>query len=166
MLSFSELGYDSSLLPFDPNGVILLDDSSINENMNPMDYLGLDDYIIDITTPANRAESNSYYVLAMELAAFYNTKFVWPDLSPKDNYRFRSNIKVLKDEARELTFFEAKIKNKKTSLQDILFLAKHGINAKGIYAIDLTNITLLVTGSPAHVYDKNKIGKIVNLLKI
>nr|WP_307928005.1 hypothetical protein [Mycoplasmopsis bovis] len=68
MLSFSELGYDSSLLPFDPNGVILLDDSSINENMNPMDYLGLDDYIIDITTPANRAESNSYYVLAMELA--------------------------------------------------------------------------------------------------
>ncbi|MFZ8223489.1 phenylalanine--tRNA ligase subunit beta [Mycoplasmopsis bovis] len=159
LASFSELGYDSSLLPFDPNGVILLDDSSINENMNPMDYLGLDDYIIDITTPANRAESNSYYVLAMELAAFYNTKFVWPDLSPKDNYRFRSNIKVLKDEARELTFFEAKIKNKKTSLQDILFLAKHGINAKGIYAIDLTNITLLVTGSPAHVYDKNKIGK-------
>nr|WP_307925954.1 hypothetical protein [Mycoplasmopsis bovis] len=69
LASFSELGYDSSLLPFDPNGVILLDDSSINENMNPMDYLGLDDYIIDITTPANRAESNSYYVLAMELAS-------------------------------------------------------------------------------------------------
>nr|WP_307911188.1 hypothetical protein [Mycoplasmopsis bovis] len=69
MLSFSELGYDSSLLPFDPNEVILLDDSSINENMNPMDYFGLDDYIIDITTPANRAESNSYYVLAMELAS-------------------------------------------------------------------------------------------------
>nr|WP_307918952.1 hypothetical protein [Mycoplasmopsis bovis] len=46
-----------------------MDDSSINENMNPMDYLGLDDYIIDITTPANRAESNSYYVLAMELAS-------------------------------------------------------------------------------------------------
>ncbi|MCE6091215.1 phenylalanine--tRNA ligase subunit beta [Mycoplasmopsis agalactiae] len=165
LASYSELGYDSSLLPFDPNGVILLDDSSINEDLDPIKYFNLDDYIIDITTPANRAETNSYYVLAMELAAYYKTKFVWPNLLPKDNYRFRSNIKVSKNEATELTFFEARLKNNKTSLKDILFLAKHGINAKGLYAIDLTNIALLVAGAPCRVYDKNKIGKSLSCSK-
>ncbi|EIN14895.1 Phenylalanyl-tRNA synthetase beta chain [Mycoplasmopsis agalactiae 14628] len=165
LASYSELGYDSSLLPFDPNGVILLDDSSINEDSDPIKYFDLDDYIIDITTPANRAETNSYYVLAMELAAYYKTKFVWPNLLPKDNYRFRSNIKVSKNEASELTFFEARLKNNKTCLKDTLFLTKHGISAKGLYAVDLTNIALLVTGAPCHVYDKNKIGKSLSCAK-
>ncbi|MGV2393797.1 UNVERIFIED_CONTAM: phenylalanine--tRNA ligase beta subunit-related protein [Campylobacter lari] len=39
----------------------------------------------------------------------------------------------------------------------MLFLAKHNIQAKGLFAIDLTNIILLLTGTPAHAYDKAKI---------
>ncbi|MBZ4203661.1 phenylalanine--tRNA ligase subunit beta [Mycoplasma tauri] len=154
---YSELGFDSSLLPFDPEGIILLDKQDVSLEKDPIEAFELDDYIIDITTPANRPETNSYYILAMELAAYYKTDFKWYNLKPKDGYNFRSKLRVSKQEANELTFVEAKVNNSKTSLSDILFLAKHKISAKGIYPVDLTNITILVTGMPAHAYDKDKI---------
>ncbi|WP_029513259.1 phenylalanine--tRNA ligase subunit beta [Mycoplasmopsis primatum] len=166
MLSgYIELGFNPDLLPYDPDGIILIKDDAITVDTNPIEYFGLDDYIIDITTPANRPESNSYYVLVMELAAYYRTEFKWPNLMPKDGYKFRTKIKAMKKEAYELSFVECKLKNKTTSLHDVLFLAKHNISSKGLYAIDLTNIALLITGSPTHVYDKDKLNGTLSCVK-
>ncbi|VEU75456.1 Phenylalanine--tRNA ligase beta subunit [Mycoplasmopsis maculosa] len=159
MLSgFSELGFNPSLLPYNEDDIILIKDPKITIDTDPIDYFELDDYIIDITTPANRSDANSYYVLATELAAYYNTEFVWPSVHKiTKNDIFKSNIKASKNQAKELTFFEAKINNNVTKLDYLLFLAKHNIEAKGIFAIDLTNMILLLTGTPAHAYDKTKI---------
>ncbi|WP_027334905.1 phenylalanine--tRNA ligase subunit beta [Mycoplasmopsis felifaucium] len=162
MAGYYELGYKSENLPFDPDGIILLDDKKITLDMDPMDYLGLNDYILDITTSANRPDANSYFILAKELAAYYGVDFKWPTYKNLiNNNSFKSKFKASKNEAKELSFLECNLKNKKTSLQDILFLAKHNVVAKGIYSIDITNLVLIMTGAPAHAYDSGKIkGKI------
>ncbi|MGV2393796.1 UNVERIFIED_CONTAM: hypothetical protein O8I53_13105 [Campylobacter lari] len=77
MLSgYSELGFNPDLLPYDPDDLIMLNNKDITLDTDPIQYFELDDYIIDITTPANRPDANSYYVLARELAAYYKTEFV------------------------------------------------------------------------------------------
>lgn len=156
MAGFSELGFNPDCLPFDPDGIVLLNDPKIALDLDPMEFLGLNDYIIDITLPANRPDANSYYVLARELAAFYKTKFQWPNYNSDINsLHFKSKLKVARKDATELAFLESKITNNETSIQDILFLAKHNYSAKGIYSIDITNYVLIMTGTPAHVYDKS-----------
>lgn len=164
-VSYLELGYDSLLFLFDFNGVILLDDLLVNEDLDLIKYFNLDDYIIDIIILVNRVEINLYYVFVMELVVYYKIKFVWLNLLLKDNYCFRSNIKVFKNEVIELIFFEVRFKNNKMSLKDILFLVKYGINVKGFYVIDLINIVFLVVGVLCYVYDKNKIGKLLLCFK-
>lgn len=69
LCNFNELGFDISKLPFNPDEVMMLDDE-LPLDADPVEYFGLDDYIIDITTPANRSDANSYYVLAQELVSF------------------------------------------------------------------------------------------------
>ncbi|WP_027120348.1 phenylalanine--tRNA ligase subunit beta [Mycoplasmopsis lipofaciens] len=158
MLSgFSELGFDSSKLPFNKDDLIMLNEN-IHLNLDPIDYFELNDYIIDITTPANRSDTNSYYVLARELAAYYKTEFKWFETNKTLSPKIKSKIKVKTNEANALSLIEAKLKNTISPLKDMLFLAKHSIEAKNNWAINLTNMTILLTGAPSHVYDSTKIG--------
>ncbi|WP_029609053.1 phenylalanine--tRNA ligase subunit beta [Mycoplasma simbae] len=158
MLSnFNELGFDISKLPFNADEVMMLDEQ-LPLDADPVEYFGLDDYIIDITTPANRSDANSYYVLARELAAYYNTKFTWFKWDTRFiKPRFETKIRSDKNVAEALSFIEAKQTKTKTNLLDMLFLAKHGVEAKNIWAIDVTNLALLYVGTPAHAYDADKI---------
>lgn len=157
MAGYNELGYDASKLPYDSDGIILLNPKEFNINDDPMEVFNLDDYIIDVTTPANRGDSNSYYVLAREIAAYYHSPFKWFDLSKTYKTNFKSKIRVNKKEARALSFIETQSLNNHADVMDVLFLAKHGVEAKDNWAINLTNLTLILTGAPAHVYDRNKI---------
>ncbi|WP_029905508.1 phenylalanine--tRNA ligase subunit beta [Mycoplasmopsis opalescens] len=158
--SWSELGYDVSKLPFDPDHLIMLKPSQVNLNDDVAEYFGLKDTIIDITTPSNRPDSNSYYVLASEIAALHRAKFEWFkwDLPAKNEPKLKSKIHIDKNEANALSFFEVHSENNETKLDEMLFLAKHNVDAKGIWAIDVTNLALLYTGVPAHAYDRDEIG--------
>lgn len=158
---YSELGYDPNKLPFDKDDIILLNPNRYTSlKADPMEYFGLDDYIIDITTPANRGDSNSYYVLAQEIAAYYQTPFKWFDY--KKNYKtgiHKQIQKVDNGEANALSFLECRFKHKDTKIEDMLFLAKHNVEAKNVWAIDVTNLNLIYTGAPTHVYDRSEIGE-------
>ncbi|AIA29631.1 phenylalanyl-tRNA synthetase subunit beta [Mycoplasmopsis californica] len=157
LCNFNELGFDISKLPFNPDEVMMLDDE-LPLDADPVEYFGLDDYIIDITTPANRSDANSYYVLAQELAAFYDTDFVWFDWDNKKiKPKFKTSVKSNKNNTNALSFIQIKLSNSKTNLLDMLFLAKHGIEAKNIWAIDVSNMALIYTGAPTHSYDCSKI---------
>ncbi|QSF13675.1 phenylalanine--tRNA ligase subunit beta [Mycoplasma sp. Mirounga ES2805-ORL] len=156
MAGFNELGYDASKLPFNPDDLIMTKEKGINLETDPVSYFGLDDYIIDVTTPANRSDINSYYVLGQEIAAYYGTKFHW--ISDKElKVDFKSKLNVNRGLAKELSFIESKINKSHTPLQDILFLARHGVEAKNNYVIDLTNLNLILTGAPTHAYDRDLI---------
>ncbi|MEA4115708.1 phenylalanine--tRNA ligase subunit beta [Mycoplasma sp. 744] len=159
MLSgFSELGFDSNLLPYDADDLIILDKKSkISLDDDPIEFFELDDYIFDISTPSNRADINSYYVLALELAAYYQTEFKWFNYQTTWNWDFKSKLKVNKNKANALSFLEIKLNNTFTNLKDQLFLAKHNIESKNNWAIDVSNLNLIYNGSPTHSYDLDKL---------
>ncbi|VEU76077.1 phenylalanine--tRNA ligase subunit beta [Mycoplasmopsis columboralis] len=151
--SWSEMGYDWTLLS-EKDQVLVLDKDFASLSDNADEKFGLTDYLIEISTTANRNDANSYYTIASELAAYYQTE-VKIEHNPVVE-SFTSNLKVNKQEAKELMFLEVEGK-KKTSLDECLLLAKHQIDSKFNWAINLTNLCLLETGAPAHVYPKEKI---------
>lgn len=53
LCNFSELGSDISKLPFNQEDLMMLN-QKLPLDKDPVEYFDLDDYIIDITTPANR----------------------------------------------------------------------------------------------------------------
>ncbi|QGZ97618.1 phenylalanine--tRNA ligase subunit beta [Mycoplasma sp. NEAQ87857] len=155
MAAWSEIGYDWELLA-DKNQVLVLPNDFATIEDDAMAKLGLDDYLIEISTTANRNDANSYYIIAKELAAFFETDFVF-EINPVES-NFESNFKLVNNEAKVdyLSFVEVK-GNKETSLEDKMLLAKHNISSKFAWSINLTNLCLIEIGAPAHVYDASKI---------
>ncbi|WAM03598.1 phenylalanine--tRNA ligase beta subunit-related protein [Mycoplasmopsis cynos] len=122
-----------------------------------MELLNINDTIIEISTTANRNDANSYYFLAKELAAYFKTEFK-PLFSFNKQSDFISEFKVQKNLAKEISFLEVKTKDiKQNSIYEKTLLAKHGISSLFNWAVNLSNLTLIEIGSPAHVYDANKI---------
>lgn len=155
--ALSELNYKHELVDKNGDHVLVLPKDFASLNDDPIKKLGLDDYIIDISTTANRNDANSYFTLANEISAYYNKEFNFNFTEVKNS--FESNLKVEKKLANELMFFEVKNTNKiDTDLQTKLFLAKHDIDANLGFFVNLTNLTLLYTGATCHVYDRDKIG--------
>lgn len=154
MLSnISEYGIDQDLLrPWMKDGITSYPVSDLS--IDPIKWLDLEDYIIEVDILSNRSDANSYYIMAMELAAFFGTK----PLKIKDKEaNLNSKIKVKKNLAHELVLIEAK-NNFDVSIQEQIFLIKN--NVKTIdNIIDLTNLTLLYTGQPTHAYDKASVGE-------
>lgn len=157
MAGYDELGFNPDTLPYDKDGIILIDDPEITVDTDPVEYFMLNDYVIDISTYANRPETNSYFVLAKELAAYYRTDFVFNKVEKAEGYHFKTKTRAVKKEAQELSIIEAKITNIKTSIQDVLFLSKHGYTATGLYPNDIATYMLILMGTPTQVYDKSKI---------
>ncbi|EIE40043.1 phenylalanyl-tRNA synthetase subunit beta [Mycoplasmopsis canis UF31] len=156
MASWSEIGYQYDLLSEKDQLLVLPNDfASINDDA--MELLGINDTIIEISTTANRNDVNSYYFLAKELAAYFETEFK-PLFSLTNKKDFDSKFKVDKGIAKELSFLEVHGKSE-TSLYEKMLLAKHGISSLFDWAVNLTNLTLLEIGSPAHVYNAKTLTK-------
>ncbi len=123
-------------------------------SLDPIAYLGLEDFIIDIKVLSNRADANSYYSMALELAAYFKTHV---DLPTRRAPAFTAGISTDKGVEKSLAFIEGK-KDFSISIQDQILLAKSGIKSINDIA-DLTNLTLIMTGQPTHAYDKKVVGK-------
>ncbi|QKT05455.1 phenylalanine--tRNA ligase subunit beta [Mycoplasma sp. OR1901] len=158
MAAWSELGYQYDLLNERDEILVLPNDFASLED-DPVQVLGLDDYIIEISLTTNRNDLNSYYYIAKEIASYYNLefKFDFNDVKPT----FKSNLEVKNTISKELSFLEVKGETQ-TSLYDKMLLAKHNISSLHNWAVNLTNLTLLNIGATAHVYDKNKISNKIN----
>ncbi|MBW0594760.1 phenylalanine--tRNA ligase subunit beta [Mycoplasmopsis anatis] len=155
--ALSELNYKHDLVDKNGDHILVLPKNFATLNDDPIKKLGLDDYIIDISTTANRNDANSYFTLANEISAYYDKEFNFNFIDTKDS--FDSKIIVNKNLAHELTFFEVKNTNDiQSDLETRLFLAKHDIDANLGFFVNLTNLTLLFTGATCHVYDRDKIG--------
>ncbi|QDF64883.1 phenylalanine--tRNA ligase subunit beta [Mycoplasma nasistruthionis] len=153
--SWSEIGYDSTLLEDEDHVLVLPNDFAKLED-DPMELLGLTDYIIEISTTANRNDANSYYVLAKELAAYYQTEFKFDLHKPQNT--FESTIQAQNGLSKHLSFIQVQ-GQKQTTLQEKMLLAKSGIDTKFDWAVNLTNLTLINIGVPTHVYDANVVNK-------
>lgn len=95
LASFSEIGYDNSLLT-DKDQILVLPKNFASLNDDASEKLELNDYIFELSITTNRNEINSYYFLAKELAAYYNTKFSCEFLDAKLKQSFESKLLNLK----------------------------------------------------------------------
>lgn len=148
LVSLSELGFDTSLFPPElSEGIFTF--GQVDLSLDPLDFFDLDDYLIDITILSNRSDAAAYLIMAREIAAFFNQN--WEEI------RFKSATKKSQFRAKNsdgiLTLVESENKCIALSWQEKFLLAKTGIKIINP-AIDLTNLNLLMTGMPTHVYDK------------
>ncbi len=148
-----EIGIDESIAAEDSfDGIFQV--GKVDLNLDPMEYFDLDDYMIDVSILSNRADAASYLVFAKELAAYFDTE-VAP--LPKAMPTIASNLKVgqLKD-THAFSLIEANNTDLKLSIQEEFLLWKHGIKTFR-NAVDITNLVLIYTGVPCHVYDKGQL---------
>ncbi|AWX69678.1 phenylalanine--tRNA ligase subunit beta [[Mycoplasma] anseris] len=150
LVGLGEIGFDENIIPDEFQDQIFVFDQAIDLNNDPMEYLELNDYLIDVSILSNRADANSYLIMAKEIAAYFNHQI--PALKNKKP-TFESDLKVADlIQTHHFTLTETKDTNFNLEIQDQLFLWKHKIKTFN-NLIDLTNLVLLYSGVPCHVYN-------------
>lgn len=156
--SLLELGVDKSLLSEKQcNGIEELDDDAPVGEENVLEYLGLDDVLIEINILANRSDCLSIYSLAKEIGALFNRKVnienCYVESTEKASYRVSS----LSDNCRQFALrVVSGIKVGKSPKWLINALRSQGIRSIN-NIVDIGNYVMLLTGRPLHMYDLDKI---------
>ncbi len=156
--SLSELGVDKKTLSKEQlNGIEILSDDAVVGDINPLEFLGLDDVIFDIGLTPNRGDCMSMWGLALDIGAIIGKKARLEEV--KEVKGSKSNLKVeIKTNAcpvfkvRKIQGIQ--IKPSVTWMKNILIAN----NIKPINNIvDLSNYIMLLTGQPLHMYDADKV---------
>ena len=159
MLSaLGELGFNEKLMREEWNdGIFIFDKVSLKKN--PIIELGLDDNIIDVSILTNRSDANSYYVMALELSAYFKTQ-------PKTLVDYKSTttskIKISSLKDNYLSGVEANVNAFKLDLSDLLLLLKSNIKLQNDVQ-DISSLTLIMTGVSSRVYNAKKITNEITL---
>jgi phenylalanyl-tRNA synthetase beta chain len=157
--SIAELGLDQRLLkPEDKDGIHILDDDApVGED--PLAYIGLKDYILEIGLTPNRADCMALTSLAYEVGAVLNREVQLPKITTKGIDGSEIKVKV---ETDLCSFFGAKLVKGVTTKESPAWL-KTALLASGIKPInnivDISNYVMLETGQPIHMYDYDKLNK-------
>ncbi|MFV8478932.1 phenylalanine--tRNA ligase subunit beta [Mycoplasma sp. VS428] len=157
--AWSEIGYDWKLLS-QKDQIVTFDPSFASLNDDPIEKLGLDDYLIEISITANRNDANSYFVLARELAAYYGVEVNYQlmDTTIKASelvcdLKLDLNNKAIND----AFYLPVTVSQASVDLVDKMLLAKHGFDTNQSWANNVANMLLLMAGTPAQVYDLDKL---------
>lgn len=140
------------------DGIYLLpEDAPVGEN--PLEYLGLNDYVYDLDLTSNRSDLLSIEGVAYDLAATLNQKVKTMEFSLKEiSKKNPVNVSVLTDKCPK--YLTRKIENVQiTSSPEFI---KSRLIASGIRPInnvvDITNYVLMELGQPLHSFDADKLG--------
>lgn len=155
--SIAELGLESKFLKEEDKSGIheLPQDAKVGEN--PVEYMKLDDGVIDFELTANRGDLLSILGMAYEVGAIYNKKVKPIDLRYKEKGKldFKLNINT-----NNCKMFLAK-KVEKVNIKESIPEIKEKLMASGIRPInnvvDISNYVMLETGQPLHFYDADKL---------
>lgn len=159
-----EIGIDKKFLSEeDKNGIhILPDDSPVGKN--PIEYLKLDDEIVDFELTANRGDLLSILGMAYEVAAIYDKPVKEIDLDHNElgedlNKSF--NVKV---NTENCSLFLAR-KALNVTIKESPDFIKNRLIASGIRPInnvvDISNYVMLECGQPLHFYDADRLGNVI-----
>jgi len=161
--SLDELGIESS-----NEGIEILEESETNIptiGSNAVDYLGLNDTIIELAITANRPDGMSMAGIAREISTITNSKLTLPTLNfNKEFEKFEPQIReketIGSDFIYSLTYIDnidntgkinKSISNKLNSLR------QNCINP----VVDITNFLMLEQGQPLHAFDADLLDNIV-----
>ena len=159
-----EIGLDKKYLSEeDKNGIhILPEDAPIGKD--PIEYLKLDDEIIDIELTANRGDLLSMLGLAYEVGAIYDRPVKELDLSHGEEGEDLNNSFEVKVNTENCSLFIAR-KALNVTIKESPNFIKNRLIACGIRPInnvvDISNYVMIECGQPLHFYDADRLGNVI-----
>ena len=160
LCSMAELGLEAKFLkPEDKEGIHELpQDAPVGSD--PIEYMQMNDGVIDFDLTANRGDLLSILGMAYEIGAIYDKKVKDVDLAITENNQnindsFKLNIKT--DNCT--MFLTKKVEN--VQITESPAFIKNRLIASGIRPInnvvDISNYVMLELGQPLHFYDADKL---------
>ena len=159
-----EIGLDKKYLSEeDKNGIhILPEDAPIGKD--PIEYLKLDDEIIDIELTANRGDLLSMLGLAYEVGAIYDNPVKELDLSHNEEGEDLNKSFEVKVNTENCSLFIAR-KALNVTIKESPDFIKNRLIACGIRPInnvvDISNYVMIECGQPLHFYDSDRLGNVI-----
>ncbi len=156
--SLLELGVDKALLSEKQcSGIEELDDSVPVGEEKVLEYLHLDDTLIEINVLANRSDCLSIYSFAQEVAALFNRKVMIEKYDIPSNKKATYKVNSLTPSCKQ---FSLRVVNSIKVKPSPIWL-QEALRSQGIRSInnivDIGNYAMLLTGRPLHMYDLDKI---------
>ncbi|MDD3809936.1 MAG: phenylalanine--tRNA ligase subunit beta [Erysipelotrichaceae bacterium] len=155
--SLAELGLDSRFVTEQQKAGIEVLDQNAPLGADALDYLGLKDDILDIGLTPNRADCMALKAFAYEVGAILKRDIKPVELKAMDTQPGDVKIQV---ETDKCPVFGIKVVKGVTTKESPQWL-KAALMASGIKPInnivDISNLIMLETGQPIHMYDYDKI---------
>ena len=161
--SLEELGIESS-----NEGIEILEENEANIppiGTNAVDYLCLNDTIIELAITANRPDGMSMVGIAREISTITNSKLTLPTLNYNEDFNIfepkicdKETIGV--DCIYSITYIDSidnTGKTKKTIFNKLSSLKQNCINP----VVDITNYLMLEQGQPLHAFDADLLDNII-----
>lgn len=152
--SLVELGVDKSLLSEEQiNGIERLPDDSEVGNEHVLEYLHLDDVILDINVLANRSDCLAILSLAKELKALFSRKLTLPEAKEFNTFESKLKIDLRAKKCYQFSLVEARdIVVKESPIWLKNYLRSEGIRSIN-NIVDIGNYLMILNGQPLHMYD-------------
>ncbi len=164
MCALDEIGIDSKYMKQShERGIEELDNDAL-VGSNPIEYLELDDEIIDFELTSNRGDLLSMLGLSYEVSAITNEKVTEPNIKYKEiTENIKDSLKLNINTKNCYTFLSKKVAN--ITIKESPNFIRNRLIACGIRPInnvvDISNYIMLETGQPLHFYDADKLGKVL-----
>ena len=161
MCSIEELGSSRDFYPEAPEDGLYILPEDAPVGASAIEYLGLDDIVVEYEITSNRVDCFSVIGIAREAAATFDLDFVPPVVVPTGNDEdVNDYIKVsIEDEDLCSRFVARVVKNVKIGPSPEWMqrrLAAHGIRPIN-NIVDITNYVMEEMGQPMHAYDMSTI---------
>jgi len=149
-------------LSADHSGIMILkSDAKIGQPF--ADYIGSNDYSVEIGITPNRGDLFSHIGIAREIASIYNKKIVLPEIKINESKERSDEYAKISIEAKHYCkrFTGRVVKN--VQIKESPEWLKKFLTAIGLRPInnivDITNYVMMETGQPLHAFDYDKIRK-------
>ncbi|OON94648.1 MAG: phenylalanine--tRNA ligase subunit beta [Candidatus Epulonipiscioides saccharophilum] len=161
--SVEELGLTKDQFPESPEDGIYVflnsQDMKLGEDVKP--YFGLGEQVVEYEITSNRPDCFSILGIATEVAATFNTEFLFPEITVKETAEDCRKLAKIKIHEPELCNRYAGRIIKNVKVKDSPKWLKDKLISAGLRPInnivDITNFLLLEFGQPMHAFDYDKL---------
>lgn len=159
--SLQELGLDSKYVPeMYAHGIYVLGDDA-KPGTDALEYLGLDDYVIELGLTPNRMDLLSMKGVAKDVKAMYGLEEIPLEYQLHEVDQSTADEISVKLETRNCYSYYARVVKDVTIKESPNFI-KARLIASGIRPInnvvDITNYILMLFGQPLHSFDQDQLG--------
>ncbi|MBM7854783.1 phenylalanyl-tRNA synthetase beta chain [Desulfohalotomaculum tongense] len=161
LCSGQELGIDNGLLPPEQQNGIMILPQDTPLNLDIVEYLGLDDYILELDLTPNRGDCLSMIGVAREVAALLGVEMKMPAAPLEEGEERVEELAAIDIQAADLCRRYVGRVIKGVQIGPSPSWMQQRLRAAGIRPInnivDVTNYVMLELGQPLHAFDYDKL---------